>query len=135
MKKCIKCNIEKPLDQYYIRNKDSNNPIIPNTCKNCECKSGRKNYLKNREKVIKRIKKRITKFASIINKYKSIKGCVSCLEKDPCCLDLHHLKDKHFSVSRGIKKSSWLKIKQEVKKCIVICANCHRKYHAGKITI
>ena len=61
-------------------------------------------------------------------------GCCVCGEKDPCCLDFHHLGDKSFNVGNcnDVTVDTLLK---EVSKCIVLCANCHRKLHAGKITL
>lgn len=61
------------------------------------------------------------------------KGCAFCPEKEAICLDAHHLGgDKDFMLARrrdyGIEK-----IKQELQKCICVCANCHRKIHAGII--
>lgn len=48
-------------------------------------------------------------------------------------LEFHHIdgKDKEFGISqRGVTRS-WKKVEQELKKCILICANCHREVHAG----
>lgn len=61
-------------------------------------------------------------------------GCVRCPEKDVRCLDLHH-KDptgKEFNVSHALHKGvSEAKLVAELMKCEVLCANCHRKEHAG----
>lgn len=52
-------------------------------------------------------------------------------------LDFHHLdeKSKSFDLStRGLTRS-WARIKNEVGKCILVCANCHRELHAGLIKL
>lgn len=52
-------------------------------------------------------------------------------------LDFHHLneKTKGFDLStRGLTRS-WKKIKEEVNKCILVCANCHREIHGGLIKL
>ncbi|HEX8890840.1 MAG TPA: helix-turn-helix domain-containing protein [Pyrinomonadaceae bacterium] len=49
-----------------------------------------------------------------------------------CSLDLHHkdheTKDPNF---RSIRGWSWQKILLELKKCILLCKNCHAAVHAG----
>ena len=65
------------------------------------------------------------------------KGCALCAEKEPCCIDFHHLdpKDKEFNISKACQDFTDLDlIKKEIDKCILLCANCHRKVH-NKIII
>ena len=53
-------------------------------------------------------------------------------EIHPAIIDFHHKKDKKkemaisFMVANGY---SIAKIKEELSKCQVVCANCHRKIH------
>jgi predicted HNH restriction endonuclease len=48
-------------------------------------------------------------------------------------LEFHHLEEssKRFGVSSKGYTRSWEKVKQELDKCILVCANCHRELHAG----
>lgn len=50
-------------------------------------------------------------------------------------LDFHHLdsKKKDFNISGGTK--SFERLKPEIDKCVLVCANCHREIHAGLIKI
>ena len=48
-------------------------------------------------------------------------------------LDFHHIEGstKEFGLSdRGLTRS-WEKTKEEVLKCVLLCANCHREVHSG----
>lgn len=48
-------------------------------------------------------------------------------------LDLHHLdaKMKDFAISAGGVTRSWKRVRAEIEKCILLCANCHREVHGG----
>jgi ferredoxin len=64
--------------------------------------------------------------------------CIMCgYCRDIKALDFHH-KDKttkEFGLSdRGMTRS-WEKIKLEVEKCVLVCANCHREIHSGSIKL
>jgi len=47
------------------------------------------------------------------------------------CFDFHHLENKEYTIGKLIHSwaSKFGKIKEELKKCILLCANCHRKLH------
>jgi predicted HNH restriction endonuclease len=40
-----------------------------------------------------------------------------------------------FGISSGGFSRSWASIEQEIKKCILVCANCHREIGIGLHTI
>jgi 5-methylcytosine-specific restriction endonuclease McrA len=56
-------------------------------------------------------------------------GYKKCIE----ALDFHHIdeKTKKFGLSEKGMTRSWEKTKEELDKCILICANCHRELHSG----
>ena len=61
--------------------------------------------------------------------------CQICnYDKCKSALDLHHInpEEKEFSFGRIMSNPrAWHKITEELKKCILLCANCHREIHAG----
>ena len=64
---------------------------------------------------------------SYINKYKSDNGCTDCGETDWRVLEFDHLRDKFMDVSKMVARCFTLdKIREEIEKCEVVCANCHR---------
>lgn len=64
------------------------------------------------------------------NKIQAERGCVNCGEKEPVCLDWHHVGEKQGNVSEMISEDyAEEKIKKEISQCVVVCANCHRKAH------
>lgn len=59
-------------------------------------------------------------------------GCASCGENRLPCLDLHHFDpaSKEYNIAHLITYGSMAKLKAELAKCIVLCANCHRLLHS-----
>jgi len=96
-------------------------------------------YSENREKEIKsalgRKWKHVNKMKEFVLADKLSKGCAKCDEKEPCCLDYHHTgDDKEVAIATALNQG-WGKVRmqKEIDKCILVCANCHRKIHAGLI--
>lgn len=78
--------------------------------------------------------KKLTLWKTIIYNIKKYNGCYYCKESDPCCIDFHH-KDpskKLFHISSGRRNGRTLTdLINEIKKCVCLCSNCHRKLHGG----
>jgi len=93
-------------------------------------------YQKNRIKEIMRVRRRKEEIAKWFSEYKSKLICEICGEKEPICLEFHHKDGENKDFNLGdVKSRGWGKerIKKELEKCRVLCANCHRKIHAGLI--
>ena len=59
--------------------------------------------------------------------------CALCgYDKNIAALDLHHLnpQEKEYQLSSGYCRSIEEDI-QEIKKCVLLCSNCHREIHNG----
>jgi endogenous inhibitor of DNA gyrase (YacG/DUF329 family) len=58
---------------------------------------------------------------------KVAKGCSRCPERRPSCLQYHHLDpvQKVAGVGALVQGASLARVVEEVKKCILLCANCH----------
>jgi hypothetical protein len=60
--------------------------------------------------------------------------CVDCGETDPIVLEFDHLRDKVANISSMINvRRPWQAIVEEIAKCDVVCANCHRRRTAMRI--
>jgi hypothetical protein len=140
-KRCVKCKEEKSVLEFN-KNK-SKKDGLHNYCRSCNKARMKSYYREHKQEYLSGNKIRVKKLKSskrkAIDKYKRSKGCCidGCNEKEPCSLDLHHIqKNKEKGISQLIcDGASWRKILLEVKKCIVVCANHHRKIHHNIISI
>lgn len=69
-----------------------------------------------------------------VENYKEFKKtlkCSRCEETHPACLQFHHLdpNTKDGDISVMMRRVSLKKLKEEIEKCIILCANCHVKEH------
>lgn len=79
------------------------------------------------------VKRRRTKLKEMAVEHKGGK-CECCgYDRTLHALQFHHLdpNEKDFGVSAKGYTRSWEKVKAEIEKCILVCANCHAEIHAG----
>lgn len=72
-------------------------------------------------------RKRASRYAKIAS-YKESRPCMDCGQYFPAvCMDFDHRdpKQKRFSISNDIARL-WEKTLEEIAKCDLVCANCHR---------
>lgn len=133
MKKCKKCDTVRPKTDFAIDN--STKDKLATCCKVCHKEWGKINYQLNKEKVGARLIAKRKRVKEYVNNLKRKTGCQNCAENEPVCLDYHHTnpENKIERVSYIARCStSFNKINQEIEKCVLLCANCHRKLHYKK---
>lgn len=148
MKTCKKCGASKPESEFPVVT--TSKAYVTNTCKECKREYSRNRYRsmtaeqrknyneakrewyagEGRASTGKRQRREYSSFKKTIRDYKSSFGCLRCGEKDPYALDFHHIAEKLTNISMSHKSVNSVALK-EISKCIVLCANCHRKLHAG----
>ena len=104
---------------------------IRNTAGSYE-KYGKSHYEKNKEEYIRRAAESKKKTRELWTCYKSALSCTKCGEDHPAALDFHHVvrHPDNRKVHRLLGNGSFKKaLKEAQEKCIVLCANCHRKHH------
>jgi 5-methylcytosine-specific restriction endonuclease McrA len=92
----------------------------------------RRRYSDRREYLIEAVQKRRKKVREMALELLGGR-CVRC-GYDRCidALEIHHLEssEKDFGISAKGYTRSWTKIRAELRKCELLCANCHREAHA-----
>ncbi|MEX0924628.1 MAG: hypothetical protein WDZ82_01665 [Candidatus Paceibacterota bacterium] len=79
------------------------------------------------------VKKRRKKLRQMARDHMGGKCALCGYHKSPRALSFHHKDEskKEFGMSaRGLTRS-WEKIKAEIEKCVLLCANCHMEVHDG----
>jgi hypothetical protein len=112
-KYCPACDSWKPHNHFYRRKNRGNQ--LSGWCKACSYQSAHIRQKETKEKAVE---------------YKGGK-CSKCgYNKCIAALEFHHLdpseKDPKWS---NMKTRSFDKIKPELDKCVLLCANCHREEH------
>lgn len=110
MKECSVCGQTKSIESFF--NRKGSRDGKQSKCKECHRERQLLYYRSNRDRV---------------GEYKVEKGCVDCGYKaSPYALDFDHLFDKKYTISQHLHRKSWDSLLEEISKCEVRCANCHR---------
>lgn len=131
MKKCTYCKREKELTEFNKNKvkKDGYNEL----CRECSNHFSKEYYLNKKDHHKHQVKLRNTRTRvqskEFIIEYLLKNPCKDCQITDIRVLEFDHLPEfnKEFNISDMIHNScSVAKIKKELLKCEVVCANCHR---------
>jgi len=66
--------------------------------------------------------------------YLKVHACVDCGEQDPLVLEFDHVRGrKKGNIAQMAHTHVWETVLQEIEKCDVRCANCHRRKSAHQL--
>lgn len=124
MKICSGCSIEKPIESFNFRNRKKG--TRHSYCADCGKQKTRKHYLNNKSYYIKKARKHDIDNTPLLRKLKEV-PCADCGVAYPYyVMDFDHLRNKSFLLSRAKRKGRKV-LQEEIAKCEVVCANCHRE--------
>lgn len=89
-------------------------------------------HQRHKEKRLAKVYARRAAIREYIQSLKNQLYCADCGEQHPATLQFHHRnsEDKTFAIGKAVNRGFSLdRIKKEIGKCIVLCANCHFKRH------
>lgn len=89
-------------------------------------------YRDRREYLIDAVRKRRKKLRQLSIEYKGGKCHICGYDKCSEAMEFHHLDSslKDFGISQKGYTRGWEKVKKELDKCQMLCANCHREIHS-----
>jgi len=93
----------------------------------------KRKYADRRQYLINAVSNRRKEIRNMAIDYKGGKCAICGYNKCKQALEFHHLDQngKDFGISAKGYSRSWNKVKQEIDKCMIVCANCHREIHAS----
>lgn len=134
MKVCGKCKVDKELEDF---NKNSSRPDgLQTICRTCSNERSAKHYAENKQDYRDSKKKSVQILREYTLSFLLEHTCIDCPESDPVCLDFDHVSgNKVRNIADMIHAGVALKnLKTEMEKCVVRCANCHRKKTAKEFS-
>ncbi len=130
-KVCSRCKILLTETEFNWKYKDKRRSSYCKSCSRLYCRSHYKNnrlYYLEKAKLRNRIVK--NSHIEFIAHYLQSHPCVDCGESDILVLEFDHRERDNKISEVGLimkKRNSLEKLKEEIAKCDVRCANCHRR--------
>lgn len=126
MKQCSTCGLLLPLSEFQIRD------VSKGTCRQCRSEYNRAYYQANSERYKAFRRRNQPRYRQqrreLLRDYLKDKKCVDCGERDPMVLEFDHVRgQKACDIGTMLSHYCWTRITEELQKCEVRCANCHRR--------
>lgn len=132
MEKCTVCKKEKIIDEFNFKKKSLG--LRHQQCKECTRLFVKNHYNSNKGYYLKKAQKRNSKVRlevyDYLKQYFLKNPCIDCGESDITVLEFDHVgKVPKFKAVSSLMRYGFplSKIKEEINKCEVRCANCHRR--------
>ena len=125
-KRFVTCKEIKPLEDFnrLRRAKDGRQW----NCRACNAAYHAANKERHNRLIHERNRRTRLEYMARIYQYLREHPCTDCGETDIAVLEFDHLRDKRVCISEMFRRGfSWKAIVEEIAKCEVVCANCHRR--------
>lgn len=125
-KTCPNCKLVKHETEFHWRNKAKGMRQV--WCKPCAIGRRVQHYKNNKTKYHSYNIRRRRELFDKVYAFLEGKSCLDCEESNPIVLDFDHVRGVKIAGVTVLanRNFSWLKIQEELQKCEVVCANCHR---------
>jgi hypothetical protein len=140
MKICTKCQFDypTPLEEHFNK-RVSTKDGFQERCKKCESEHHKQHYKKRtayyKEKASRHKKEYQKRNLLFTVEYLKSHPCIDCGESDFVVLEFDHVRGQKINnvscmIGTGVPLE---KLKEEIEKCEVRCANCHRRKTAKQL--
>ncbi|MGI8903204.1 MAG: hypothetical protein ACR2IP_06000 [Solirubrobacteraceae bacterium] len=107
-----------------------------NCCRPCRAAYKQEHYAANRaryiENALRRKRALAVDRATYLIEFFRLRPYADCGETDPLILEFDHQENKLFNISKGLRDHNLQVVIDEIGKCDVVCANCHRRRTAHR---
>ena len=130
-KRCPSCLIFKSWTDFTIRPSATYRP--GSYCRPCQREYSKAHYRRNSTLHNQRRRANMRRYArrnkALIREFLLNHPCVDCGEANPLVLEFDHIADNKLGDISTLANSGirWKRISDEIAKCVVRCANCHRR--------
>ena len=130
MKICCRCNVSQELINFSWKSKKDNK--LSSTCKTCQNKISKEHYQNNKSTYLQKATKNTKAIREqnrlYLKDYLSSHPCVDCGYSDIRALQFDHIDMLDDCKSKRVPhfiSYSLIRLKEEIAKCEIRCANCH----------
>jgi hypothetical protein len=127
MRNCPRCE-SKDESEFNWRSKTKG--TRQSLCRVCQCAVTTAHYRANEAPYKNRALTQKKAAKEAFWKWLSVQSCVDCGESDPVVLDADHVRGRKRpgGVAQMLRDAcAWETVQQELLKCEIRCANCHRR--------
>jgi len=127
-KTCGHCKEEKSIDKF---NWKITGKVRQSSCKICQSNFTKQHYSNNKDIYKDRARANVRRAIVFVQDYLSKHPCIDCGEKGIVVLEFDHVSGiKETEISKMVRNGLSNKtISNEISKCEVRCANCHKRRH------
>ena len=126
-KTCCSCHQELILNKENFAKHSRRKDGFQSQCRKCQKEYRKNHYDKNQQKYIKKAKRIREKLKIEFINWLKDKECIDCGNSDIRVLEFDHVKgDKSYNISNKIGECRLEVLLEEIEKCDIVCANCHR---------
>ncbi|HET6315692.1 MAG TPA: hypothetical protein VFG86_04485 [Chloroflexota bacterium] len=132
MKTCPGCHRELLFAEFNFKNRARGRLQV--YCRTCSRAYVRDHYWRNKQYYIDKATIGKARYLERVQRnvleYLALHPCVDCGQADPALLEFDHIdrSAKEAAVGEMIRRRlGWRIIRAEIEKCLVRCANCHRR--------
>lgn len=129
-KVCCTCGTTKSLAEFNKLKKSKDGRQY--SCRACNSAYHYANWDRHMSQIRARKRLQRAKNRAFLVEYLRAHPCADCGEDDLLVLEFDHLRDKTANISQLMVNHSVRRLLEEIAKCEVVCANCHRRRTAKR---